>query len=138
MARYESHRVRKSGAGDHGQEISSGRSGEEPSAGDKARQFVEMADHIGKRVRAAENAVAVTQQELCLFFRVALFFLDHEERCFMRVAEDREQRDTIDMVQRIVTPFAGRDARAVGGQYLAEFGPGEIKLTAKFFWNGHA
>ena len=97
-----------------------------------------MADHVGKRVRATEDPVAVTQQELCFFLRVALFFLDHEEWCFMRVAEDREQRGTIDMVQRIVTPFAGRDARAVGGQYLAEFGPGEIKLTAKFFRNGHA
>ena len=138
MARYESHGLGKSGAGNQGQEIISGRLGEELSAGDKARQFVEMADHIGKRVRAAENAVAVTQQELCLFFRVALFFLDHKEWGFMRVAKDREQRDTIDMVQCIVTPFAGRDAGAVSGQYLAEFGPREIKLTAKFFWNGHA
>lgn len=108
------------------------------SATDKTWQFVEMADHIGKRVRAAEDAVAVTQKELCLFLRVAQFFLDHEERCFMRMAEDREQRGTIGMVQRIVTPFAGRNARAVGRQYLAEFGPGEIKLTAKFFRNGHA
>ncbi len=56
----------------------------------------------------------------------------------MCVAEDREQGGTIQMVKRIVTPFAGRDARAVGGQYLTEFGSREIKLTAKFFRNGHA
>jgi hypothetical protein len=48
----------------------------------------------------------------------------------MGMAEDREQSRAIHMVQRIVAPFAGRDTRAVGGQYLTEFGPREIKLTA--------
>ena len=54
------------------------------------------------------------------------------------MTENREQGGPMQMVQRIVTPFACRDACAVGGQYLAEFGSGEIKLASKFFWNGHA
>ena len=102
---------------------------------DEARQLVEMTDHIGDRVRAAEDTVAVTQQKLRLFLWVALFLLDHEKRGFMRMAEDREQRHAVHMVQRVVAPFAGRDARAVSGQYLTEFGSGKIQLTAKFFRN---
>ena len=34
----------------------------------------------------------------------------------MRVFEDREQGNTIQMVERIVTPFAAGDPGAVGGE----------------------
>lgn len=97
-----------------------------------------MTNHVGDRVGAAQNAVAVAQQKLRFFLWMALFLLDDEERRFMCVAEDREQGGAIQMIQRVITPFAGRDARAVRGQYLTELGSREIKLTSKFFWNGHA
>ena len=97
-----------------------------------------MSNDVGDGIRPTQDTVAVTQEKLSLFLGMTLFLLDYEQRRFMRVPEDREQGGAVHVIQRVVTPFPGRDTRAVGGQYLTEFGSGKIKLTAKLFRNGYA
>ena len=95
-----------------------------------------MSDNVGDGIRPTQDTVAVTQEKLCLFLGMTLFLLDYEQRRFMRVTKDREQGGAIQVIQRVVPPFPSRDTRAVGGQYLTEFGSGKVKLTAKLFRNG--
>lgn len=81
---------------------------------DEPGQFVEIADYIGYRGRFAQHPIAVAQPKLRFFPGVSLVFFDDEQRCFMRVSENREQRGAIHVIKRVIAPFAGGDTRAVG------------------------
>ena len=93
------------------------------SAANQPGKLVEMSDHVADRSRRAQHAASIAKNELRCFLRVALFFLNHEEGGFMGVPEDREQGCAVHVIQRVVTPFASCDTRAVGSQDQAEFGP---------------
>ena len=105
------------------------------SAGDKTRQFVEMADDVADSAGAAKHPVAVAKDKLRRFLGMALFFLDHEERGFVSVAKNGEGCRAGQMIDCVIAPFAGGDAGTVGCQDLAQFRSGEIELAAKFFRN---
>ena len=87
---------------------------ERRSAGDKSRQFVEMADDVADSAGPAQHPVAVAKYELRRFLGMALLFLDHEERVFVGVAKNGEGCRTGQMIDCVVAPFAGGDAGAVG------------------------
>ena len=92
------------------------------SAADQTRELAEMAGDVRNIVRPTQTTIPVTQDELWLFLRVTLLFLDYKQRHFMGVAEDRKQRDTVHMIQRIIPPIARCDPRAVCSQNMTQFG----------------
>ena len=73
-----------------------------------------MADDVRHVIGAAQHPCAIPQQKLWLFLGVALFLFNHKQRRLMRVFENREQSNAIQMVERIVAPFTSCDPGAVG------------------------
>src|SRR5208282_1510939 len=75
----------------------------------------------GQAMAALEHGVAA----LILAAAAGVGLDDGEERAFLAVAEHREQRHAVALVDRVVAPFAAHHLAAVKGEKLVELGPAE-------------
>lgn len=91
-----------------------------------AAQFLLQAHQDLAKLLAAGKAVAATEKDKIALARAARRRLDDgEKRAFMGVAEDREHRRALALVDGIVAPYAARDLTAVKGKKLVQFGTAE-------------
>ena len=78
-----------------------------------------MADNVADSARAAQNPIAITQDELRRLLGMTLLFLDYEERVFMSMTKNREGCRAGQMINCIIAPFACSNPGTVGCQDLA-------------------
>jgi len=86
------------------------------SAAHQPWQFAEMSGDLGEHTRLAQHTASVAKQELRFFQMMTLCFLNHEQRGFERVLENREHGHAIDAVDGVVPPLASRYPRTVHGK----------------------
>ena len=93
---------------------------------DQPRQIVQVIQNIAQPRTLPQVFAAITKNEKPAIIALEAFFLNGIERLFMAGSKNREERRAVQMIKRVISPFARRHPCRIGVQDHAQFATVEI------------
>src|SRR5262249_2632209 len=95
-----------------------------PGAADERGAAPQDLERLGQVLPAAELLMAAEDEKIAVLVAAALH--DAEGSTLLTVAKDREEREAVAMIDRIIAPLAANHVPAIGREKLVEFGAAEV------------